>query len=541
MGEAEARYGHSTDDDLTRDRARRGGGPPVVRAAAAADRGHPRADAGRAPPGGSHDARGGRGRALRRPAAVRRGVRAILRLDGRAAPRHVVPHEHASRAGRAAAAGRAGRPGWRRGHAGDERPRARRDDAEGEGQGAGDARARRRRIDPDQDPACGARHPGGGALRRRQDVGEGRPGRGELRRAAVRREVPSRRGGRLEPRVPDPDDAAGAAAVRVRRSGGPRPAQAPGDRSLPGVGVRDHRVRARRRVAHVETEGDRHPPRVFLPLSTAVRRRRARDARPRRTDDDARSAVMSVFRWIFAAAVVALVGMMAMRGLAPRVEPPVPVQIAKAQKATITRTVSAAGKLEPVDKVNVSSNITGILVDLQVAIGSVVKKGQYLGQIDTSRYKAQLDQQRAQTDAAVADIRRAAANLAKLKAEEERQQALVAKGAGNKSDYENAHAAVQIAQAELSQSQSRADVARGALSEAQSSFTWATLKAPIDGTVLATNHRVGERIRGSDFSEDVVLVIGTLDRVNVRIEIGEHDVVFVKPGQLATVEVDALP
>ncbi|HKA91763.1 MAG TPA: efflux RND transporter periplasmic adaptor subunit [Haliangiales bacterium] len=250
---------------------------------------------------------------------------------------------------------------------------------------------------------------------------------------------------------------------------------------------------------------------------------------------------MSVFRWIFAAAVVALVGMIAMKGLAPKAEPPVPVQIAKAQKATITRTVSAAGKLEPVDKVNVSSNITGILVDLQVAIGSVVKKGQYLGQIDTSRYKAQLDQQRAQTDAAVADIRRAAANLAKLKAEEERQQALVAKGAGNKSDYENAHAAVQIAQAELSQSQSRADVARGALSEAQSSFTWATLKAPIDGTVLATNHRVGERIRGSDFSEDVVLVIGTLDRVNVRIEIGEHDVVFVKPGQLATVEVDALP
>jgi HlyD family secretion protein len=250
---------------------------------------------------------------------------------------------------------------------------------------------------------------------------------------------------------------------------------------------------------------------------------------------------MTVFRWIFAVVVISLVALVAVKGLAPKTDPPTQVQIAKAQKATITRTVSAAGKLEPVDKVNVSSNITGILVDLQVGIGSVVKKGQYLGQIDTSRYKAQLDQQRAQTDAALADIRRAAANLAKLKAEEERQQSLVAKGAGNKSDYENAHAAVAIASAELSQSQSRADVARGALSEAQSSFTWATLKAPIDGTVLATNHRVGERIRGSDFSEDVVLVIGTLDRVNVRIEIGEHDVVFVKPGQLATVEVDALP
>jgi len=217
------------------------------------------------------------------------------------------------------------------------------------------------------------------------------------------------------------------------------------------------------------------------------------------------------------------------------------VQVAKAQKTNITRTVSAAGKLEPVSKVNVSSNITGILVDLQVGIGSVVKKDQYLGQIDTSRYKAQVDQQRAQSDAALADIRRASANLAKLKAEQDRQEKLVAHGAGNRSDYENARAAVTVAEAELSQSQSKASAARGALAEAQSSFTWATLKSPIDGTVLSVNHRVGERIRGSDFSEDVVLVMGTLDKVNVKIEIGEHDVVYVKPGQLATVEVDALP
>ena len=250
---------------------------------------------------------------------------------------------------------------------------------------------------------------------------------------------------------------------------------------------------------------------------------------------------MTTFRWIFAVILAGLVGLVAVKGLAPKPQPPTMVQMAKAQKTSITRMVSAAGKLEPVSKVNVSSNITGILIDLQVGIGSVVKKDQYLGQIDTSRYKAQVDQQRAQTGAAVSDIRRAAANLAKLKAEAERQEKLVAKGAGNKSDFENAQSSVSMAEAELSTSQSKATAARGALAEAQSSFTWATLKAPIDGTVLAVNHRVGERIRGSDFSEDVVLVLGTLDKVNVKIEIGEHDVVYVKPGQLATVEVDALP
>jgi HlyD family secretion protein len=67
------------------------------------------------------------------------------------------------------------------------------------------------------------------------------------------------------------------------------------------------------------------------------------------------------------------------------------------------------------------------------------------------------------------------------------------------------------------------------------------VKAPIDGTVLAVDHRVGERVRGSDFAEDVILVLGSLTEVDIRFEVGEHDVVFIKPGQPAVVELDAFP
>src|SRR5262249_61920026 len=84
-------------------------------------------------------------------------------------------------------------------------------------------------------------------------------------------------------------------------------------------------------------------------------------------------------------------------------------------------------------------------------------------------------------------------------------------------------------------------VARAGLAEPQYSLSWATLKAPVDGTVLAVNHRVGERVRGSDFAEDVVLVLGSLNEMDVRIEVGEHDVVYIREGQDAVVEVDALP
>jgi HlyD family secretion protein len=250
---------------------------------------------------------------------------------------------------------------------------------------------------------------------------------------------------------------------------------------------------------------------------------------------------MTVFRWIFAVVVIAAVVMFGLQGLKPRKPQPIHIQSVKAEKTTITRTVAAAGKLEPLHKVNVSSNITGILMDLKVGIGSVVTKGQYLGQIDTSSYKSRVEGQRSSAEATKNDVKRAEASLAKLRADEGRLAALAERGAGNAADLAQMRDQIRIGEAEVAAAKSRAQVAEAGVADAQYTLSWATLKAPVDGTVLAVNHRVGERVRGSDFAEDVVLVLGSLNEMDVRIEVGEHDVVFIKTGQPATVEIDALP
>jgi HlyD family secretion protein len=249
---------------------------------------------------------------------------------------------------------------------------------------------------------------------------------------------------------------------------------------------------------------------------------------------------MTVRRWIVAVLVILVVVGMAVASLKPRPEPPVEVQVARAVKATVTRTVRSAGKLEPHEKVNVSSNITGVLLDLKVGIGSVVKKGQYLGQIETSRYLAQVKQQRARLQAAQADITREEANLQRLRSVAER---IVKEGAAafNVGEREKAQTEVRVSEAQLQALRSQAQSAKAALQENQTALAWATLKAPVDGTVLSLNHRVGERIRGSDFSEDVVLVLGSMNNMDIKIEVGEHDVVYLRKGQKARVEIDALP
>lgn len=250
---------------------------------------------------------------------------------------------------------------------------------------------------------------------------------------------------------------------------------------------------------------------------------------------------MTIARWILAVVIIGLVGLVAMKSLQPRPERTTTVQSAVATKTSITRSVSGAGKLEPVHKVNVSSNITGVLLELTVGIGSKVTKGQTLAQIDTSLYRAQAEQQRAQLQAAEAAVVGARGNLKYLTEEAERNKKLFAKGVVSEADLAKGQSSMDLAVSDLSAAEGRASMSRAALAQAQNALNWATVKAPIDGTVLATNHRAGERVRGSDFAEDVILVLGSLGEVDIRLEVGEHDVVYIKPGQSAVVEIDAFP
>jgi HlyD family secretion protein len=106
---------------------------------------------------------------------------------------------------------------------------------------------------------------------------------------------------------------------------------------------------------------------------------------------------------------------------------------------------------------------------------------------------------------------------------------------------ENAGTELLAGKARLQASVAKLAQAEAALREARNAFGMTTLTAPIDGVVTKREKQVGERVRGSDFSEDVILVISTLSRMEMKMEVGEQEVVYLKEGDTAEVEVDALP
>src|SRR3954452_22372040 len=250
---------------------------------------------------------------------------------------------------------------------------------------------------------------------------------------------------------------------------------------------------------------------------------------------------MTKGRWILAAIVVAVVGFGTVQGLRPKPPPPVEVTTSAAKKGTVTRTVTAAGHLQARETVKVSSNVTGDLLSLSVKEGDRVHRGQVLGQIDKRLYETQVAQFRGALASAKAQIEQIVVAIEQDKRDLGRVKKLVDERLASVSDLDKASTLLKVDEGRLAAQRELVSQNVGQLETALYNLSRATLTAPIDGTILELSHKVGERIRGSDFSEDVVMLMGGLSDMEVKAEVGEHEVVGIHTGDEATIEVDAIP
>ena len=250
---------------------------------------------------------------------------------------------------------------------------------------------------------------------------------------------------------------------------------------------------------------------------------------------------MTKGRWIVVGLVVLLVGFATFQGLKPHPPPPVEVTTSVAKKGPVTRVVTAAGHLQARETVKVSSNVTGDLLSLSVAEGDRVKRGQILGQIDKRLYESQVAQFRGAVASAKASIAQIEPSIDQDQRDLDRVQKLADDRLASQSDLEKARTLLEVDKGRMLAQKEQIAANQGQLETALYNLARTTLTAPIDGTILELDHKVGERIRGSDFSEDVVMLMGGLSDMEVKAEVGEHEVVAVHVGDEAEVDIDALP
>jgi HlyD family secretion protein len=249
---------------------------------------------------------------------------------------------------------------------------------------------------------------------------------------------------------------------------------------------------------------------------------------------------MRWYKFVIAALLLGAVGFVTAQGLRKREPPATEVQLVTARRATVTRTISAAGKLQAATQVKISSNLSGDLTELHVKQGDRVTSGQVLGRLDRRRFEAAARQAQAATSAARADIQLAQVEVDRAAREAARVRGLLDKGMVSQAELERLVSDGEVAQARLASARERHAQAAAAHDEAQTALGKTTLHSPIEGTVIDLSREVGERVRGSDFSEDVVMVVAALASMEVQIEVGEHEVVHLRQGQKAEVVVDAL-
>jgi len=226
----------------------------------------------------------------------------------------------------------------------------------------------------------------------------------------------------------------------------------------------------------------------------------------------------------------------------------------KVTKRTIVETVNASGKIYPEVEVKLSPDISGEIVELDVAEGDSVKKGEVLAKIYGDIYVTQRDQAAAIVNQQVAQMADAQASLGALEAQLDQakktydmqkqlyDQKVISRNEFNTADaaYKTAQANLNAAQAGIKGSSASVQSARAALQKANKDISLATLRAPMDGIVSLLSVKKGERVVGSSMMAGTEMMrIADMDKIEVRVDVGENDVPKVRLGDSATIEVDA--
>lgn len=218
----------------------------------------------------------------------------------------------------------------------------------------------------------------------------------------------------------------------------------------------------------------------------------------------------------------------------------VKVAVEKVASSPIVETVTANGKIQPEKEVKISPDVSGEIVELNVKEGDFVKKGDLLFKIKPDIYISSRDRAAATLNSTQARLAQAEAQLAQAELAYNRNKTLFNESTISQSDFEQSESQYKIAKAEKESALYSVKSTEASLKEANENLVKTTVYSPMTGTISSLSVEVGERVVGANMMTGTeVLRVADLNRMEVVVEVNENDIIKVKPGDTANVEVDA--
>ena len=210
---------------------------------------------------------------------------------------------------------------------------------------------------------------------------------------------------------------------------------------------------------------------------------------------------------------------------------------------SLVAAVTASGKIEADAQVDISADITGRIVQLGVKEGDVVKKGQFLVQIDPAQYQSSVKRLEGLLASNQANLVQAQTNRDQLKRQLDRWNEMRKINAAlvSPEQVEQAQQSYDVAVASYQAGLANVEQARGSLSEARDQLSKTRILSPINGRVVRLPVEVGEVAVPGTFSRETgrLMTIADLGTILAKVKVDETDVVRVHLGDSVAVTIDA--
>lgn len=201
----------------------------------------------------------------------------------------------------------------------------------------------------------------------------------------------------------------------------------------------------------------------------------------------------------------------------------------KAKKGSFSKKVDATGEIFATELIDVGAQVSGQIKKLYVKLGDQVKNGDMIASIDSSTQQNSIDNKEAQLAIYKAQLESAKVALNIAKTQFNRENALFAKNATSKQEFESAKNTYSANSAKIKELEAQIKQTNIELSTAKINLGYTKITAPRDGTVVSVQVEEGQTVNANQTTPTIVN-IADLSHVKMKMQIAEGDITKIKVG-----------